>query len=280
MLFREFYRFGAFFWRSACHRIRIGRRVLEVLTNLSVRWKRWKRSFNLYLAAKGVPNDHQRVALLLHTGGAKFQEVYFTLVDEEEEKSFDACVRLLDKHFVPKANLPFDRHHFRQMSQLNSEKVDQFVSRLRQKATTCEFANVHEAIRGQLIEKCFDPKLRRKLLERTNATLMDLQHIARGYEAVEQQMKAMSESVNSLKHNTHSDGRNRGNTNQQRLKPNLSGGESRSRCYNFNKTGHFARDSSCPARGQKGNECGAKGHSRRVVRRKRSSLRKGRRKTT
>ena len=73
-------------------------------------------------------------------------------------------------------------------------------------------------------------------------------------------MKAMGESVNALKHNTHSGGRNRGNTNQQRLKPNRSGGESRSRCYNCNRTGPLARDSSCPARGQNCNECGAKGH--------------------
>ena len=109
-------------------------------TNLAVRWKHWKRSFNLYLTAKGVTNDQQRVALLLHTGGAELQELYFTFVDEEEEKSFEACVRVLDEHFVPKANLPFERHQFRQMSQLNSENVHHFVSRLRQKGTLCEFA--------------------------------------------------------------------------------------------------------------------------------------------
>ena len=28
-------------------------------TNLVIRWKHWKRSFNLYLTAKGVMNDHQ-----------------------------------------------------------------------------------------------------------------------------------------------------------------------------------------------------------------------------
>ena len=82
----------------------------------------------MYLTAKGVTNDQQLVALLLHTGGAELQELYFTLVDEEEEKSFKACVRVLDEHFVPKANLPIERHQFRQMSQLNSEKVDRFVS--------------------------------------------------------------------------------------------------------------------------------------------------------
>ena len=120
----------------------------------------------MHLTAKGVTNDNQRVALLLHTGGAELQELYFTLVDEQEEKPFEACVRVLDEHFAPNANLPFERHQFRQMSQLNSEKVDQFVSRLRQKASTCEFANVDEGIRDQLIEKCFDPKLRRNWNER------------------------------------------------------------------------------------------------------------------
>ena len=127
----------------------------------------------MYLTAKGVTNDQQRVALLLHTGGAELQKLNLTLVDEEE-KSFEAIVRVLGEHFVPKANLSFERHQYRQMSQLNSEKVDQFVSRLRQKVTTCEFANVDEALKDQLIEKCFDPKLRQKFLEQTNATLKDL----------------------------------------------------------------------------------------------------------
>ena len=42
------------------------------------------------------------------------QSVHFeiTLADKEEEKSFDACVRVLDKHFVPKVNLPFERNQF------------------------------------------------------------------------------------------------------------------------------------------------------------------------
>ena len=120
-------------------------------TNLAARWKRWKRSFNLFLTAKGVTNDKEKVALLLHTGGMELQELYFTLVNEEEEKKFKDCVKMLDEYFIPKVNLPFERHQFRQMSQKSGEKVDHFVSRLRQKAATCEFGNVGDAIRDQLI---------------------------------------------------------------------------------------------------------------------------------
>ena len=47
---------------------------------LAVRWKLWKRSFNLYLVAKGITKDEQKTALLLHTVGLKFQELYYTLL--------------------------------------------------------------------------------------------------------------------------------------------------------------------------------------------------------
>ena len=136
---------------------------------LSVRWKRWKRSFDLYVLAKGIVEDRQTVALLLHTAGQEVQDLYFTLAGPEEElRDYKDVVELLDSYFVPKVNVPFERHVFRQMEQQSHEKVDQFVCRLRQKAITCEFANVDETIRDQLIEKCRDGRLRRKFLEKTN----------------------------------------------------------------------------------------------------------------
>ena len=50
---------------------------------LAIRWKlckyrliviqiQIKRSFNLYLVAKGITKDEQKTALLLHTGGLSF----------------------------------------------------------------------------------------------------------------------------------------------------------------------------------------------------------------
>ena len=67
-------------------------------------------------------------------------------------------------YFVPKVKVPFEFHVFRQMEQQSHEKVDQFVCRLRQKALTCELANVNEMIQDQLIEKCQDGRLRRTQL--------------------------------------------------------------------------------------------------------------------
>ena len=58
--------------------------------SLSVRWKRWKRAFNLYVASKGVTSEGQKVALLLHSGGIELQETYYTLVSEDQDTSFNA----------------------------------------------------------------------------------------------------------------------------------------------------------------------------------------------
>ena len=70
---------------------------------------------------------------------------------------------------------------------------------------------MEEAIRDQLIEKCCDSKLTRKFLERVNATLKDLQDIARAYEAVEEQLKSMegSNTVNALNQKPRWNGRQR-----------------------------------------------------------------------
>ena len=76
---------------------------------------------------------------------------------------------MLDEYFVPKVNLPCEKHQFQ--GGTSGEKVDHFVSRLRQKAATCEFRNVEDAIRDQLIKKCSNSMLRRTFLERVKSSL-------------------------------------------------------------------------------------------------------------
>ena len=60
------------------------------------------------------------------------QEIYFTLAADAESVTLEATVKVLDDYFVPKANIPFERHLFRQIVQESEETVDQFVCRLRQ----------------------------------------------------------------------------------------------------------------------------------------------------
>ena len=88
-----------------------------------LRWKRWKRSFELYLVAKEISSDRQKVALLLHTAWPELQEVYYTLVTTDELKPYREILKVLDDYFVPQIKIPFERHVFRQMEQRIREKV-------------------------------------------------------------------------------------------------------------------------------------------------------------
>ena len=224
--------------------------------SLSARWKRWKRAFNLHVASRGVTNEGQKVALLLHSGGIELQEIYYTLVSEDHDTSFNDCVAVLDNYFTPKVNVPFERHFLRQMQQMEGETIDQFVCRLRQKAISCEFPSVDEAIRDQIIEKCRDPKLRRKFLEKSSeATLTVLQETARVHEAVNTQMQSMErpEQVNKL------------SPNDRQAKEKGTKGkkcEKERKCYRngCGGTGHLVQDKSCPALDKTCEKCGKSGH--------------------
>ena len=86
----------------------------------------------------------------------------------------------LDDYFSPQVNVPYERHLFRNTKQLSAETVDQFITRLRQRADYCDFGDkMNEQIRDQVIDKCVSHQLRRKLLEKgKNLTLDQLQSIA------------------------------------------------------------------------------------------------------
>ena len=229
-------------------------------STLSTRWRQWKRGFNLYLVSKNVTQDARKVALLLHTAGLEFQDLYYTLVSEEDNKSYSECLEILDGYFIPKSHVTFERHKFRSMQQDTHETMDQFVSRLRMQGKMCEFEDCDEMIRDQIIEKCRDPELRRKFLEKTGTvTLTDLLSISRVQESVESQLKAMdinksqdsSQNVNMVR-----------KRNFRKKKPSVKqDSHSRiKRCYRCNEIGHFAKDPTCKAKNNKCTKCGYIGH--------------------
>ena len=78
---------------------------------LSQAWKKWLRSFQIFLDARGVENDLQKKQLLLHSAGIQVQEIYFSLVTDEvhADNNFDQTINLLNNYFIPQANVPFER---------------------------------------------------------------------------------------------------------------------------------------------------------------------------
>ena len=149
---------------------------------ISQRWKKWRRSFGLCLTGKGVTGDKQKRALLLDAAGVDFQEIYFTLVSEEESATFAETMKVLDDYFVPKSNNLFERHLFRQIAQASDETVHQFVCRLQQRAASCDFGvREDDYILDQvIIDKHYSSHLRRKFLEQEGSVTLDclLMHLS------------------------------------------------------------------------------------------------------
>ena len=237
-------------------------------STVAQRWKHWKRAFELYVKAQAVTDDARQKALLLHCGGMDLQDVFYALEAEDDADTYAQCVKTLEAHFLPQKNIAFKRHLFRQLEQGASETVDQYVCRLREKASTCEFSNVDESIRDQLIDKCRDARLRRKFLEKTGdaATLKSLQETARAFEAVNQQMKQMHLLADSVNHvGENENGESESDVNAVGRKQKFSRNRSQkpkqgSRCYRCGKHGHVASDTGCPALGKDCRKCGKKDH--------------------
>ena len=59
----------------------------------------------------------------------------------ENETVYDVTLKQLHGHFAPQVNSAYERHLFRAMKQLSDETIDQFITRLRQKADFCEFGD-------------------------------------------------------------------------------------------------------------------------------------------
>ena len=145
-------------------------------TTLGIRWTRWLRSFELFSDGRGVKDDKQKTALLLHSAGIDVQDIFYTFIvpdPGEGETVYGIAKGLLDKYFKPKANVTLERSQCINISQQANESMDRYITRLKQKAVYCNFTNVEENIRDQVIEKCISQRLRRKLLEKDNVSLDD-----------------------------------------------------------------------------------------------------------
>ena len=169
----------------------------------------------------------------------------------------------MDKYFKPQANVPYERLCFREMSQLPSETVEQFVTRLRQKAQPCEFrdaAAVGEQIRDQVISKCLSHNILHKLLEKGKIlTLQQLREIARVMEDSEKQARKIEGPANEV---------NRVSVNSnEKGNPRVGGKQSSVRCFCCGNVGHKANDKVCPAR-KTCRKCNNPGHFEKVCKTK------------
>ena len=148
-----------------------------------------------------ITDDKQKRALLLYQAGQATQEIFETLSDTGED--YDTAQAKLDEYFSPKKNVDFEIFQFRQASQQPGETVEQFATRLRKLAATCEFHDVNKEIKASIIQHCQSKRLRRYALREAALTLDGLLAKARSLEASEVQAAGMEQKLGQLEEVNH-----------------------------------------------------------------------------
>ncbi|XP_068729065.1 uncharacterized protein [Montipora capricornis] len=162
---------------------------------IAQRWRKWiKRLENLFVAAAIADKKRQR-ALLRYYAGEEVCEIFETLAETGED--FATAKEKLTEYFNPKKNVEYEIYTFRQAKQHPGESMNAYHSRLRQLATTCEFADVDKEIKSQIILSCSSQRLPRKALRDTTLTLETLLNEARALEISETQAKEIELSGNA-----------------------------------------------------------------------------------
>ena len=155
---------------------------------VSRRWEKYVKTVRIYLAAKGINAGGRQRAILLHCAGSDIQDIAETnLTDTGAD--LNTLVSKFSEYFSSRHNVVFERYEFRQGE---DEDIDSWHTRLRMKASTCEFGDqLDSLIRDQIVACCRSSKLRLKLLQVANISLHDTLKTARSLKTANRQAAAI-----------------------------------------------------------------------------------------
>ena len=236
-------------------------------SNIGPRWGRWLSSFEIFADSRGLileegkdTHKQRRRALLLHSAGQTVQDIFLTLPNTGSVKDYEKAVTALSTYFQPVKNATYARHVFRNLQQQPGELVSQFATRLKKAVKDCDYeADEGNQIRDQILFQCKSDYLKRKLLEEGhNLTLAKTLDLAKNCESVERELISMrpEQTVNKV-------GGKDNSKKQKSRQPRVKSDENKKgkgKCYRCGQQGHFSRDPSCPARGQKCSKCNLPDH--------------------
>ena len=243
--------------------------------SLGQRWNAWKRRFLTYLSAMAITDNTQKRALLLYQAGPETQDIFETLPDRGEDNDFTKALDMLDAYFSPKRNTDYEIYKFRNAIQSSEETVDQFATRLRNLAQTCDFQDIDREIKSAIIQHCTSKRLRWFVFLETELSLSALLAKARAFETSEQQAAGIETTALS-RITLEEDTQEIANSLRRRVPPrrppskqsNLPSQREKHQSRTCGLCGGQwpHRNAPCPAQGKLYRKCGKSNHFARVCR--------------
>lgn len=185
---------------------------LSIDGNLSVNWKRFKRSFDIFMCAADLKgkNDEIKINTLLNTIGPEAVEIFDSLeLTDDERKKFEDVLKAIEKFCMPKKNQIYERFLFYQRKQKDGETFDSFLIDIKRLVRTCEFKEQeNDMLRDRIVMGVFDAKLQTRLLEVTDLTYTTAVEKCRASEITREQSATMNNkavTVNEIR-SAHSNG--------------------------------------------------------------------------
>ena len=236
-------------------------RALNVTApNMAEEWKNWLQRYDIFFTAvEGhKKSDSVQVAMFLSCIGEEALHIYntFTMTDDERNKMAAVRQKFVE-YFTPRKNQVLERYQFWRLQQQQGEGIDAFVTSLRLRARSCEFAELTDSlIRDKVVLSCPDARLQERLLRESDLSLTKAIDLCRAAEATQQQLRAIKagtditsavQTVSSISTSAQVH-KNCGNCGGQHAhKPCPAHGKA---CRNCGKLNHFA--SCCRSRKKNG----------------------------
>ena len=254
----------------------------------NIPWNTWIRMYDNYALMAQLANMDQATqkAYLINSLGVEGQRVFFNM--QLDDDTCNAVRVAMNRYFMPTVNEVAERVKFRQHSQLANVSIEEYVNTLRDLVKNCNYGRYGEQcepdmLRDQIIEKCYSPRLREKLLyvsaekarENTLLTLDTTISIAKAMETVCRDTKTVTASSvettvragqgSSDSAEVYAVSKRNQRQTQHEAGPGKTNFANKSQesdmvCYACSKAGHKANDPGCLARGKICRRCQLVGH--------------------
>lgn len=119
--------------------------------------------------------EKAQTSMLLHVIGEEALAIYNTFQFEEDtgdEMKWEKVLKKFENYCMPKRNVTFEGHKFFTRSQHEHETTDQYATKLRNRATSCDFGDLKDSlIRDRIICGIVNSMVREHLLRQDDLTL-------------------------------------------------------------------------------------------------------------